>query len=169
MSGPWIHLPGNQEYFLEQRQGRLTVAEGGYLELHQFDDDGERQGTALWQIDRIIDKKEGLWFNARLVAATDVHLNWWLAKGPGKDSARTTRVNLAYIHLCATPAGGCRKTKRHRQQEFHSDTLRHQLMDILDACPILDVEPCENIREWTMTVRGFQTEDLDTTFMQSCS
>ena len=56
MPGPWIHLPRNLEFFKE-----LAVAEGGYVELEQFDSDGERQGTALWQVDHIIEKKkEGL-------------------------------------------------------------------------------------------------------------
>lgn len=88
MPGPWIHLLGNQEY----------------LELHQLDDDGERHGTALWQIDHIIHKKkEGLWLNARLFAATHVHLNWWL----------TTRGNLSYIYV--QRLRGCRKAKRHRR------------------------------------------------------
>ena len=54
--GPWIHLPRNLEYFKE-----LAVAEGGYVELEQFDSDGGRRGTALWQVDHIIEKKkEGL-------------------------------------------------------------------------------------------------------------
>ena len=42
LPGLWIHLPGNLEYLKE-----LTVAEGGYLQLHESYDDGERQGTAL--------------------------------------------------------------------------------------------------------------------------
>ena len=78
--GPWIHLPRNLEYFKE-----LAVAEGGYVELEQFDSDGGRRGTALWQVDHIIEKKkEGLWLQARLVAATDEHLQRWLKKGPGQ-------------------------------------------------------------------------------------
>ena len=115
MPGPWIHLPRNLEFFKE-----LAVAEGGYVELEQFDSDGERQGTALWQVDHIIEKKkEGLWLQARLVAATDEHLQWWLKRGPGKDYCRNF-----VVHLCSTPAGECRKTKGHREQEFHSDTFR---------------------------------------------
>eukprot|EP00913_Durusdinium_trenchii_P020868 g19606.t1 len=39
--GPWIHLPRNLEYFKE-----LAVAEGGYVELEQFDSDGGRRGQA---------------------------------------------------------------------------------------------------------------------------
>ena len=110
-----IHLPRNLNYFRE-----LTVVEGGYIELEQFDGDGERQGTALLQVDHIIEKKkEGLWLKARLVAATDEHLQWWIEKGPGKEFRRNF-----VVHLCATPAGECRKTKRHRAQEFHSDTFR---------------------------------------------
>ena len=90
------------------------------LLLEQFDGDGEPQGTALWQVDHIIEKKKGgLWLQARLIAATDEHLQWWLTDGPGKDYRRNF-----VVHLCATPAGECRKTKRHREQEFHSDTFR---------------------------------------------
>ena len=46
-------------------------------------------------------------------------LQWWLKRGPGKDYRRNF-----VVHLCSTPAGECRKTKRHREQEFHSDTFR---------------------------------------------
>ena len=70
----------------------------------------------MWQIDHTR-KRKRLWLNARLIAATDPHLIWWLTKGPGKDCERQF-----VLHLCATPAGECWKTKRHREQEFHSDT-----------------------------------------------
>ena len=42
MPGPWINLPSNLEFFCE-----LSVAEGGYVELHQFDDEGERRGAGV--------------------------------------------------------------------------------------------------------------------------
>ena len=111
MPGPWINLPRNPDYYKE-----LSVAEGGYIELEQFDGDGQPQGTALWQIDHMLEKKkEGLWLNGRL------------AKGPGKAYKRSF-----VSHLCLTPAGECRKTKRHREKEFHSDTFRdNQSEDIL--------------------------------------
>lgn len=64
-------------------------------------------------------KKEGIWLEGRLIAANDPHLQWWLKDGEGKDYERKF-----VIHLCATPSSGCRKTKRHREQEFHSDTYR---------------------------------------------
>ena len=123
MPGPWIHLPRNQDYFKE-----LTVSEGGYVELEVVDGEGQPQGTALWQIDHLIEKKkEGIWLSGRLIAATDEHLQWWLTKGPGKSYGRNF-----VVHLCATPAGECKKTKRNREKEFHSDTFRDiQAGDIL--------------------------------------
>ena len=123
MPGPWIHLPRNLDYFKE-----LSVAEGGYVELEQVDGEGQPQGTALWQIDHLIEKKkEGIWLSGKLIAATDEHLQWWLTKGPGKGYNRKF-----VVHLCATPAGECRKAKRNREKEFHSDTFRDvQAGDIL--------------------------------------
>ena len=105
------------------------MAEGGYVELEQFDNDEERRGTALWQMDHIIEKKkkEGLWLQVRLVAATDEHLQWWLKRGPGKDYRRNF-----VVYLCST--------KRHRKQEFHSDTFRDITSGDIMACKVSSVK-----------------------------
>ena len=86
------------------------------MSSNNSDGDGQPLQTALWQIDHMLEKKkEGLWLNGRL------------AKGPGKAYKRSF-----VSHLCLTPAGECRKTKRHREKEFHSDTFRdNQSEDIL--------------------------------------
>ena len=67
----------------------------------------------------------------------------------GKPTSEDQRPPLRRKPVGSTPAG-----------EVVKDTPEEvvdELMDILDGCPInlqeVDIEPCESIREWTMTVR----------------
>ena len=123
MPGPWIHLPRNLEFFKE-----LAVAEGGYVELEQFDSDGERQGTALWQVDHIIEKKkEGLWLQARLVAATDEHL------GGSREGQGRTIVAISWSTCAQRPRASAvrrnvtvnKNSIRTRSGIFHRAISRH--------------------------------------------
>lgn len=49
MPGPWVYLPDNQEYFKE-----LELVEHGYYELKLYDEEGNGQGTGLWQVTHMV-------------------------------------------------------------------------------------------------------------------
>ena len=64
MPGLWVHLPDNPEYFRD-----FDVVENAYYELKLYDDDAGAQGTGLWQVTPMIErKKEGMWVQGRLIA-----------------------------------------------------------------------------------------------------
>lgn len=56
---------------------------------------------------------------AKLVAASDKHLNWWMTTGPGSGLGRRY-----LLHMCTSDEGSCRKTKKKLDLEFHTDYFR---------------------------------------------
>ena len=115
MPGPWIFLGDNRDFY-----GSLEISEGSYLETVLYDSSAAEQGYGLWRVVSTESKrKEGLWLQAKLIAASDQHLCWWLFDGPGKDFNR--RFSL---HLCVGPMKDCKKVKKDPQHEFHTDYFR---------------------------------------------
>eukprot|EP00438_Fugacium_kawagutii_P020464 Skav206769 [mRNA] locus=scaffold167:516646:518277:+ [translate_table: standard] len=115
MPGPWIHLKDNLDFY-----NNLEVAKGSYLETYLYDNGHELQGNGIWRVVKSDERRrDGLWLEAKLIAASDSHLNWWMSEGPGKDHARRYQ-----LHLCTGEERTCRKTKRKPSTEFHSDYFR---------------------------------------------
>eukprot|EP00438_Fugacium_kawagutii_P025579 Skav215575 [mRNA] locus=scaffold2748:77089:83434:- [translate_table: standard] len=121
MPGPWIHLKDNPDFYKS-----LEVSKGTYLETYLYDASHVQQGNGLW---RVVNseprRKEGIWLEAKLVAASDPHLNWWMEDGPGKGHSRRY-----LLHLCTEVERSCKKTKKKELIEFHTDYFR--LMDTGD-------------------------------------
>ena len=69
MPGAWIALADNSEYYQQ-----LTFQKGDVVETHMYDDAGAPQGCGLWGIREQVEKKEGAWVRARLIAVNDPHL-----------------------------------------------------------------------------------------------
>eukprot|EP00438_Fugacium_kawagutii_P016768 Skav231119 [mRNA] locus=scaffold7:90570:104623:- [translate_table: standard] len=121
MPGPWVFLKENRDFYES-----LTIPRGAYLDTHLYDGAHQQQGYGLWRVSSCDKKrKEGWWIDARLIAVSDDHLNWWLREGPGADKNR--KFNL---HLCAEAEANCRKTKRQPDFEFHTDYFR--VLDVGD-------------------------------------
>ena len=121
MPGPWIHLRDNKEFYTS-----LELAKGIYLETQLYDTSQHDQGNGLWRVVEVDEKRrEGVWLVAKLLAVSDEHLNWWKSEGPGH--VEGDRYSL---HLCTGVAAQCKKTKRHRALEFHSDYFR--ILDVTD-------------------------------------
>ena len=115
MPGPWIGFETNPDFYKV-----FEVGGGDLLETWVYDDRGAPQGTALWEVQEMIEKKkEGMWLKARLVAMSDTHLKWWVTKGEGHQYGRHFK-----LHLCTGSSTQCKKTKRKRAEEFHTDYLR---------------------------------------------
>lgn len=115
MPGPWVYFKDNVEFFQD-----FQVEEGDYYETQQYDSEKRAQGFALWQVKSLEESnKDGFWVKARLIAASDSHLNWWLKSGPGKNENRKFM-----LHLCAKDYGHCRRARGRGAFEFHSDHFR---------------------------------------------
>eukprot|EP00438_Fugacium_kawagutii_P015911 Skav211119 [mRNA] locus=scaffold2659:123518:130322:- [translate_table: standard] len=139
MPGPWVFLKDNVAFY-----ETLEFKKGAYLDAHLYDSSHQSQGYGLWRI-RAAEKKkkEGVWLEATLVAASDDHLNWWLREGPGSGHGRKF-----LLHLCAEAEVDCAKTKRKKDLEFHTDYFR--LLDVGDIH--------EKCLTWAKT--GMPNEDL---------
>lgn len=140
MPGPWVFLKENLDFF-----EALEVKRGTYLDTQLYDGSHQPQGLGLWRVSGSDKRrKDGLWLEARLIAASDEHLNWWLREGDGKDHNRKFK-----LHLCTSAEADCRKTKRQPTVEFHTDYFR--LLDVGDIN--------EKIIQWAKS--GKAKEDVE--------
>ena len=120
MPGLWIHLGENPDFYKE-----FSLEKGTYIETVLYDDQHDEQGKALWRIYSAEEKKKsGLWTTAKLVAASDTHLKWWLTTGPGAAAQRKF-----HLHFCTEAERTCGKTKRKPSSEFHTDYFRSVTAD----------------------------------------
>eukprot|EP00438_Fugacium_kawagutii_P012792 Skav211672 [mRNA] locus=scaffold216:125247:126899:+ [translate_table: standard] len=121
MPGPWIFLKENKDFYES-----LAIPRGSYLDTHLYDGSHQPQGFGLWRVSSCDKKrKEGWWMEARLIAVSDDHLNWWLRDGPGGGKNRKF-----HLHLCTEAEASCRKTKKQPDYEFHTDYFR--ILDVGD-------------------------------------
>ncbi|CAE7944910.1 unnamed protein product, partial [Symbiodinium necroappetens] len=98
---------------------RLKV--GDYLEFHAKDVSHTKQGTVLGRVDKIEPRtSEGQWAEMTFLAVSDDHLLWWLNSGSGKDE------NWEFeVHFCKSGERSCRKSRRSRALDFHTDKFRN--------------------------------------------
>ena len=79
MPGPWVQSQLNPGWLASQ-----TYAMRSLVEFVGYDDSAQPQGKVLASVQDTLERNEdGCWLAIRIICVQDVHLHWWLTKGPG--------------------------------------------------------------------------------------